>query len=77
MEIFSVIGLVFDIIGVLMLFQYGLPSIVVIGDSLLAEESAEDECKRERKNTRIQKLAVIGLFLILFGFIFQLLGVIC
>jgi hypothetical protein len=77
MRIFSIIGLILDIIGVLMLFRYGLPSEIEIGDIIIANESTDSELKRGNKNRRIKKLAYIGLSFILLGFIFQLLGAIC
>jgi hypothetical protein len=75
METFTIIGLIFDIIGVFMLFLYGLPSrIEPSGDLLGLEESTDEELKREKKNRRIKILAFIGLSFIFLGFIFQLLG---
>ena len=77
MKTFTIIGLIFDIIGVLMLFQYGLPSkFETSGDLIGLEESTDDELEREKKNRRIKILAFIGLSFIFLGFIFQLLGAI-
>jgi hypothetical protein len=77
MKTFTIIGLIFDIIGVLMLFQYGLPSKIEVGDIIIADESTDDEIKRDKENRRIKKLAYIGLSFILLGFVFQLIGAIC
>jgi uncharacterized protein YqhQ len=77
MNTFTIIGLIFDIIGVLMLFQYGLPSrLETSSESICIEESTDDELKREKKNRRIKILAFIGLSFIFLGFVFQLLGAI-
>lgn len=65
------IGLVFDIIGVLLLFKYGLPSEISstgsIGISL--EGTDYDEVKKYKKYKR---WSIIGLSFILIGFAFQL-----
>ena len=77
MKTLTIIGLIFDIIGVLMLFQYGLPSrFEPSSDSIVIEESIDDELKRNKKNRCIKILAFIGLAFICLGFIFQLLGAI-
>jgi hypothetical protein len=67
MKIFTIIGLIFDIRGVLMLFQYGLPSRPEVGDIIIADESIDDELNRDKENRRIKKLAYIGLSFILLG----------
>jgi hypothetical protein len=71
---FSTIGLILDIIGVLMLFKYGLPSKISDGDTLGIEESKEEEELRNNKNKYIIKMAYFGLSFILIGFVFQLIG---
>jgi len=65
------IGLIFDIVGVLFLFKYGLPSEVSkdgsIGLSLQGTDL--DEIRKWKKYNILSK---IGLFFILIGFAFQL-----
>ncbi len=63
----SSIGLILDIIGVIMLFIYGLPSKIKEQDYIGKEETKED--------IRVKKMAYIGLSFILFGFILQLFGI--
>ncbi|MBC7557527.1 MAG: hypothetical protein H7195_11265 [Chryseobacterium sp.] len=67
------IGLVFDIIGVILLFKYGLPSEVsktgAIG--LIMEQTDESEVAKWRKYNLFSK---IGLSFILVGFLFQLVS---
>lgn len=67
-------GLVLDIIGVLLLFQYGLPSKYKEEDVLSLGSSSEEEIERAKYNRKIKIGAYTGLSLILIGFIFQLIG---
>jgi hypothetical protein len=66
-------GLIFDIIGAIVLFKYGLPIETNKYGSifLIAEESNIDEIKQHKKSESISK---IGILLILLGFIFQFLS---
>ena len=74
-QLYSVIGLIFDIIGVLILFEYGLPSkLKEHGGGLLLGENIEKEKQRISENKKITKLAYSGLTLLIFGFLFQLIG---
>jgi len=73
-NLFSTIGLILDIIGVLMLFKYGLPSKVSEGTGRITEESKINEDIRNKKNKHIVIMAYLGLTFILIGFIFQLMG---
>jgi formate hydrogenlyase subunit 3/multisubunit Na+/H+ antiporter MnhD subunit len=65
------IGLVFDIIGVLLLFKFGLPSeISKTGSIGLSLEGTDyEEVKKWKKYNFWSK---IGLLFILIGFVFQL-----
>ncbi len=71
----STTGLVFDLAGVMVLFEYGLPSKVRqhIGGRLV-KESNETASGSKHHNSRIKKMSYIGLALILLGFVMQLLG---
>ena len=79
MNIFSASGLIFDIIGVLFVFCYGLPSKFNSPESLFGKDLILDESDKLEisKNYRIKNKAYIGLIFILLGFILQLVGVIC
>tara|TARA_R110000751_G_scaffold104423_10_gene199937 strand:+ start:15648 stop:15869 length:222 start_codon:yes stop_codon:yes gene_type:complete len=68
--IYSIIGLVFDVIGVILLFMYGVPSKEMY-DSFLQDHTLSDE--REKQINFRSKL---GLILLILGFLFQILGTI-
>ena len=67
----NTIGLIIDIIGIILLFKFGLPSEVSkTGDVLLLlEETNESE---KRKWIRYNTWSKIGLGLIIIGFLFQI-----
>jgi hypothetical protein len=71
---FSSVGLILDIIGVLLLFKYGLPSKVSSAPIRVLEESTMEEQQRIIKNRKIRFRANFGLSLIIFGFILQFVG---
>ena len=73
-NLFSSTGLFFDIIGVLFLFKYGLPSEISTGGKLLFLESETDKNNRIERNNHIKKMAYLGLGILFIGFIFQLIG---
>ncbi len=62
-------GLIFDFIGVLFLFRYGLPSAWDDGDHFTDYRKPD-----EKKNNRIKLLSYTGLTLIGIGFILQFIG---
>ena len=67
------LGLVLDIIGAVILFFFGLaPKIDTEGTVyLVTEQKDEDEIKRGRI---YKTMSSIGIILIIFGFIFQLIS---
>ena len=70
-QILNCIGLTFDIIGVIMLFKYGLPSDVnKHGHGFLILEQEDDDEKKKWKKYNF--LSRMGLLLIIIGFIFQM-----
>ncbi len=74
---FSQIGLIFDIIGVLILFKFGLPSDFDPnkGVSFLVINSPEDgDPYVLKKNRKIKIIAYGGLVLIILGFLLQFIG---
>jgi hypothetical protein len=71
----TVIGLVLDIIGVIMVFKYGLPSRVKEkGSAFGGTETSDQELKRKAYNRSIEIRAQVGLGLLLLGFVFQLIA---
>lgn len=71
----NIIGLCFDIVGVIMLFKYGLPSKVQENaDSLSLEESSQKEYNRKGSNKRIICLSYTGIIMLIVGFVIQLLA---
>jgi hypothetical protein len=73
-NVFSSIGLIIDIIGVIFLFKFGLPSDISIGGFELREELETEERERLSRNKKIKKMANIGLVCLILGFILQLVG---
>ncbi len=71
----TVIGLITDIIGVIMLFIYGLPSKVKEkGSAFGGTETNEAERQRLAYNKSIELKARLGLGLLIAGFIFQIVA---
>jgi hypothetical protein len=69
-QIINVIGLTFDIIGVLMLFKYGLPSDLNKNGhiSMVLEQVDNDEIHKYKKYERLSYVALVS---IIIGFILQ------
>jgi hypothetical protein len=71
----TIIGLVLDIIGVIMVFKYGLPSRVKEkGSAFGGTETSDQELKRNAGNRSIEIRANVGLVFLLLGFVFQLVA---
>lgn len=70
------IGLVLDIIGALLLFRYGLPQEVSrSGYAVLIAEGYPESEEAERKKARhYDRMGHLGLGLLVFGFVLQLVG---
>jgi hypothetical protein len=64
------IGLIFDMIGVLLLFKYGLPSKVLEGGygGYITEQPDKDE---EAKYKKYKTCSNVGLSFIVLGFLIQ------
>ncbi len=74
-QFYSASGLILDIVGILFLFKYGLPSLIKEhGGGLLLEENSEEEKTRIADNNKITRRAYLGLTLLLIGFLFQYIG---
>ena len=70
-NLLSAIGLILDLIGVLLIFKFGLSDKVRkwIFEGILVVGNGDDP-----KDTKNKKLNVLGLYLIVIGFILQLIG---
>ena len=77
-ELLNGTGLVLDILGILFLYKYGLPSKVQEpreGIEILYAGITEQEKKsQERVFSYYRRMSRYGLFLILFGFLLLLIG---
>ena len=69
-NIINSVGLLFDILGVILLFKYGLPSKVHTPPAIALEQDLTDE--EEKENNRTGRLAYSGLILLTLGFVLQL-----
>jgi len=67
-------GLILDILGVLILFEYGLPSKVEGETGRTIGDSQEVMDAREKKNRFIKTMSFTGLSLICIGFFLQLIA---
>ena len=69
----NTIGLIFDIIGVLMLFKYGLPSELSKEGTVFMAFQKNDEGEK-RKWKKYHFWSKVGLLSILIGFLFQIVS---
>jgi len=73
---FVIIGLILDLAGAIMLFNYGLPSNVEsVEVGFIMEQESPRANEIRLNNQKIFKKAKIGLGLVVAGFAFQLVGV--
>lgn len=72
-NIINIIGLLFDIIGVLVLFKFGLPPDVSRG-GLSYYVSLETDRDEERKANKYINISRLALGFIVLGFFFQLIS---
>lgn len=68
----SVAGLSLDIIGVILLFKFGLPSKIIDGYAIGETLKGKDKSEQDKKNWKIRFGARWGLALLILGFILQL-----
>lgn len=71
-QIVNCIGLIFDIVGVVMLFFLGLPSDLDKHGAIYSAVTINDTHVNKWK--KVNKLSKIGLSLIVFGFALQLIS---
>jgi hypothetical protein len=70
----NIIGLAFDIIGVVLLFFYELPKPE---NGALLLESAPPKIEREKTRKIKRRFSVIGLIFLIIGFSFQIISNFC
>jgi hypothetical protein len=68
---YSHVGLILDMIGVLILFKFGLPSSFKDGTE---QFKFPDNPQRDNYNRGVKFMARLGLLFLLLGFIFQYIG---
>lgn len=68
---FSISGLIIDIIGVILLFYYGPPNRYKEPEPYAGSDLSEVDLKNNKK---IYYKSITGLYLLVLGFVFQLLG---
>jgi hypothetical protein len=71
--VFSVIGLVLNLIGVLLLFRYGMPYRVRKGGNIGRVIQQKDDGARTTE-VEYDNLGLLGLVAVSFGTIFQIIG---
>lgn len=69
-DVVSSMGLICNLIGVILLFKYGLPSEIEI--PLIMPGSDEEVLEQNRRFTRYRRNARLGLVLLILGVVFQL-----
>ena len=75
---FIPVGLLLDILGIVLLFVYGLPSKIEHLYSDMAVEINDNEKQRIiKKNKRISFLSHFGLVALILGFCLQFAGYLC
>jgi hypothetical protein len=73
----NIIGLLFDIAGVIILFIWGLSNLVTLDGTvfMLAHADTAEETETNKKEGRLyRRRSNLGLSLILIGFVFQLVA---
>ena len=76
-QIFSSAGLVFDVIGVAVLFVYGPPQPDFQEDDIIVVPNQDQEMAAKTLKNKFKCRSRIGLSLLIIGFLFQLIGVWC
>lgn len=71
---FTCVGLGLDIIGVILLYRYGLPSRYPEKGMSIRWPSGEDEASKKRERQRFRRLSDMGLALLVIGFVLQIVG---
>ena len=73
---FTLLGLILDILGALLLWRYGLPPDIRRGGvvHLIAEHTDDAEA---RKAARFDRLSHVGIALLALGFALQRMGTLC
>jgi hypothetical protein len=69
----NIIGLVFDLIGVIMLFRFGLPPDITRSGSVYLIAEQEDPIEKD-KAKKFERLSWIALIAIIIGFSLQIVA---
>lgn len=67
-------GLALDIVGVLLLYRFGLPSRYPESDHLALHTNEGDRIQRTRRRRWFRRFSHLGISLLAFGFFLQFLG---
>lgn len=67
------VGLFLDIIGAFLIYKYGLPE-EVSRTGLISRAVEQEDPEEVEKGKRYDRLSKIGFFLLILGFIFQLVS---
>jgi hypothetical protein len=73
MKWFTVAGLVSDILGVMLLWRYGLPAEISRSGAIRFVAEQEDSAEKALAR-RYDRLGRLGLILLILGFVLQLTG---
>jgi hypothetical protein len=73
--VFSTIGLVLNLVGVILLFRYGMPYKVRTGGQIGLALEQEDESEKALE-IEFDNLGLLGLVAIVIGTVFQVIGAI-
>ena len=73
-QIVGSIGLCLDIAGVVLLFRYGLPEEISRSGSVGWLENEPERGRLAAKGKHYDRLGGLGLWLLIIGFMFQLVG---
>lgn len=79
MQYVTQIGLILDILGVIILFKYGMPSEYIkledLSSGLIIDDADDAEIEKiKKKNKLIFIMSRIGLVFLILGFILQFIG---
>lgn len=71
---YTQIGLVLDIVGVILIFRFGLPTPTATADVLNVQFGPKEDDELDQKRRRYDTISKVGLLLIALGFVLQFVG---